>query len=398
MKAIKSSLLILVLAALAIGCQSESIEDKVAAARLEKIAADEKLNQLLAELAASQDTTANEDEGVRFVNVETEAISPDTFIKRLRLVGVVRASKDIMMSAEVTGPIQRYFVGEGDRVQKGQPILKIDDAILKQQIAQAEALEKQNSENYLRLKKVWEEDQIGSEIDYINARHTWEQSKAALDQLNIQLAKTTVRAPFTGVFEAKIMDVGEMVSPGSQMLRLIANDKVKIVTGVPSRYVEETTVGDSVFITFDVLPGKVFTGAATYVGNSIDPQNRTFRMEIELPNNDNQLKVDLVADVIVETGRITDTVILGQEYIFRTESGYQVYVPGYNDNNKLVALSRLVELGPSQSNRVVIQSGLQAGESIITLGSGEVENQTRIRIMNGPGPASVSASADVSSL
>ena len=111
------------------------------------------------------------EELVKTVNITTKTVTPSTFASYVRVVGTVETSNDIMISAEVNGRVIAYKVKEGEREKKGQTIVKIDDSKLKQEKVRLEAMTSQSKEQYDRLKKVYEEDGIGSELDYLNARN-----------------------------------------------------------------------------------------------------------------------------------------------------------------------------------------------------------------------------------
>jgi len=158
----------------------------------------------------SQQTETNE-ELVKTVNITTKNVEPTTFSSYLRVVGNVETSNDIMISAEVNGRVIDYRVEEGAQVKKGQTIVKIDDSKLKQEKARLEAMTSQTKEQYERLKKVYEEDGIGSELDYLNAKFAYEQSNSALESIKIDLEnrfdilESNFKNPY--IMDAKIITV-----------------------------------------------------------------------------------------------------------------------------------------------------------------------------------------------
>jgi membrane fusion protein, multidrug efflux system len=319
---------------------------------------------------------------IRVVNVESILIEAEPFQDFLNVIGTVKASEDINLAAEGSGRIVEMRVRRGSRVAKGAPIAKIDDAQIVLEVSRLRAQNENARENYERRKAIWEKDRIGSELDLIAAKTTYEQTEASLKLLQLQLDRTVIRAPFNAVVEDIISEVGETVAPGTPVVRLISDGTVRVRAGVPARYTESVRVGDSVEITFDEFRSEVIKSTVVFVGTSIDPQARTFTVEANIPNRGNRFKIDMVSNVRIQTRSFDEVLVLAQEYVFRNEDGYQVYVVGSDENGNTIAESRQVTTGALFNNRVVITGGLNVGDQVITTGAASVENRTRIRVIS----------------
>ena len=205
---------------------------------------------LLAVLAISGCGTAqadgidrmDSDEFVRIINVEVARIETEKFVEEIRLTATAVANQDVMVSAEESGVIREIFVDKGVQVESGAPLAKIDDRVLAAQVEQARAVAELAGQTWERRKRLWEEDRIGSEIAYLEARFGAEQSMAALKGLEERLARTTIRAPFSGVWDERHVEIGSMVAPGQSVGRLIDLDPVRVGAGVPERYVPDVWV------------------------------------------------------------------------------------------------------------------------------------------------------------
>ncbi len=316
---------------------------------------------------------------VKTVNVTTKTMSPSDFATFVRVVGTVETSNDIMISAEVSGKVISYEVEEGDKVRKGQTIVKIDDAKLKQEKARLEAMTSQAKETFERLKKVYEEDGIGSELDYLNAKYNYEQTKSALESIKVDLENTSIKAPFNGEVEMKMLQEGEMASPGMPVVRLIGSDAFKVVAGVPARYSEAIDAGDVVDVWFDTQVRDTLQSKITFVGSSINPQNRTFRIETTLPEG-RKYKVDMIANLKLRTAERTGVLVMSEEFVYSKNNKYVVYVLDENDKGQAVAREREVELGLSYQTDIVVESGLSEGDQLITLGSAFLDNGMRVTV------------------
>ncbi len=316
---------------------------------------------------------------VKTVNVTTQTMSPSDFATYVRVVGTIETANDIMISAEVSGKVISYEVEEGDRVQKGQTIAKIDDSKLKQEKARLEAMTSQTKETYERLKKVYEEDGIGSELDYLNAKYAYEQSKSSLESIKVDLANTNIKAPFNGEVETKMIEVGEMVSPGAPVVRLIGSDAYKITAGVPARYSEAIDVGETIDVWFDTQVRDTMQTNISFVGSSINPQNRTFRIEAQLPKG-KKYKVDMIANLKLRTAEEAGVIVMSEEFVYSKDNKYVVYVLDQNENGQSVAMEREVKLGLTYQTDVVVESGLSTGDKLITLGSAFLDNGMRVTV------------------
>jgi len=320
------------------------------------------------------------EELVKTVNVRTSIISPSNFNSYVRVVGNVVTSDDILISAEVSGKVLRYRAQEGESVRAGQTIINIDDAKLKQEHARLEALTSQARENYERLKKIYEENGIGSEIDYLNAKYAYDQSSSSLESIKVDLENTSIKAPFTGVVEEIMFEVGEMVSPGSPTVRLIGDQNYKISAGVPARYSAAINQGDEVAIWFDTHFADTTKERITFVGNSINPDNRTFRIEIDLDETEG-MKVDMISNIRLLTLEQENVVVVSEEFIYSKDGRYVSYVIAENEEGKAVAREKVVTLGPSYRSNVIVESGLEPGEELITIGSAFLNNGMRINVI-----------------
>lgn len=326
------------------------------------------------------------EELIKMVNVETEVLSSEPFNSFLRLVGTVETSDDVQLSAEVSGKVFMHVVSEGQKVQKGQTILRIDDAKLSQEVARLEAVVAQYETTWKRVQTLYEEENIGSEIDYLNAKYAYDQNKSALSSLLVDLENTEIIAPFTGVVETIFVEEGEMVAPGMPAIRLIGANQFVISAGVPARYANVVELGDRVDVWFDTQVQDTLAGTIVYVANSIDPSNRTFKIDIRLPSGKTYYKVDMIANLRLNTLSLNQAVVVSEEFVYSKGEGYVMYVKGTNSEGKDIALERKVELGPSFKTEVVISRGLAPGDEIITIGSAFLNDRVRINVVNSTGP------------
>ena len=315
----------------------------------------------------------------RVINVEISTVETRDFVERISLTGTVVAGQDVTISAQESGVIRRVIVEKGATVTVGQALLEIDDAVLRSQVDEATAQASLASETWARRKRLYEEDQVGSELAYLEAKYTAEQASARLATLQTRLGRTVIRAPIDGILETRLVEVGAMVNVGTDVARIVSLDPVKVVAGVPERYAQDVRVGASVTTVFDVLDISS-EGRISYVGATVNARNRTFLVELEMPNPDGLIKPQMVANLGLVRQMVEGAIVIPQEALVRVEDGYVAFVVE-GEGSDAVVLSRAVELGSSQRNEVVIETGLTAGEQLIVVGQQQVTAGDRVNVV-----------------
>ncbi|MGD2122749.1 MAG: efflux RND transporter periplasmic adaptor subunit [Gemmatimonadota bacterium] len=316
----------------------------------------------------------------RILNVEVAPVEVTPFTETIRITGTAQADKDVTISAEESGVIREILVDKGRWVDEGQAIFRMDDELLKAQVEQARAMANLAQETWDRRKRLYEEDQVGSELAYLEAKYAAEQATANLNLLEERLARTVIRAPISGILDSREIEVGTMVGAGTPVARIVDTNPVKITGGVPERYATDVQAGTSATVTFDVLPEDRFDGTISYVGAVVNPRNRTFPVELRLPNPGGLIKPEMVANVEMVRRTFDEAMVIPQEALVRVENGYVAFIVETEDGVDLVR-SRPVELGPAQQNEVVIRSGIEPGDRLIVVGQQSVAAGDRVNVV-----------------
>lgn len=320
----------------------------------------------------------------RVINVAVDTVAPGPFQEMIRVTGTMRADRDVVVSAEESGVVRELLVARGAAVVAGQALARIDSRVLESQVKEAEARAALASETWHRRKRLFEEDRVGSELAYLEARYQWEQADAAVATLRERLERTVVRAPGAGVVDERLVEVGAMVSAGSTVARIVRIDPIKVVAGIPERFAGDVAVDAPARVTFDVFPGQVFDGRLGFVGSTVSPRNRTFEIEVVIPNPGGSIKPEMVANVEVTRRDLEDAIAVPQDALVRVEQGFVAFV-AESEGGADVARVRPVTLGAAQGNRVVIHDGLEPGDRLIVVGHKQVADGDRIRIARAGG-------------
>ena len=317
----------------------------------------------------------------RTLNVEVVEIEAQPFTHFIRVVGTVEAERDVTVAAEEGGVVEALLAEKGEVVRVREALVKIDDDVLQAQLDQAEAQAQLAEETWQRQKQLWEEDSVGTEIQYLQSKYNAETAAANARVLRERVARTSVRAPVAGVLDDRMVEVGTMVAPGAPVARILDVDTVKIVAGVPERYAPDIEGGAGVLVNVDALAGREYTGRVDFVGAAVDRDNRTFEVEVVVPNPGLGIKPGMVANVQIARRTIEDALAVPRHAVLRREDGYVVYAVQESAEGAR-AVARPVTLGVSRGNYVVVTDGLESGDRVVTVGQQQVADGDLVRITN----------------
>lgn len=312
------------------------------------------------------------------INVRTMTLQPESFDDVVNVIGTVKPAEDIMVASEEGGKVERWYVGKGAFVRKGQTLLSMNDDLLQAQLQSALAQEKIARLNAERNAQVYADAGAVSEVTVTTAQYNLEAAEAQVKLLKTRIGKMRVKAPVSGRIDTKITEVGEMVAPGGPIARLIQTGVVRVTAGVPERYVDGLRVGTPVTMVFDALGGRRVTGRISYVGTMIDPGDRTLPVEIEIGNPGNDYKPEMVAEIEILRDRLRNAIVVPRTALVRVEGGYQVYVVVPDADGGYIAEARDVTIGPADRGVVVVTDGLKPTEQIIVVGQNKVNPGERV--------------------
>ena len=309
-------------------------------------------------------------------------VEAEEFRHYLELQGSVETKKNVVLTAEMGGVLEKIYVEEGQQVSRGQTLARIDDGGLSQQLAQMQIQLDLAKTTFERQKRLWDQ-QIGSEIQYLQAKSSYEGQVNAVNQMKSQVAKSVITAPFSGVVDDIITEAGNVVSPGqTQILRLVNLSDMYIKTDVPESYISEITEGKSVEVTFPVL-GETVETKVKQTGSYINPNNRTFNAEIEVPNKNKNIKPNLTARLKINDYTNEDAILVPQNIISENAEGEQyLYILDQLNGDKAVARQVIVKTGKTQGDQIEILEGLNDGDMVIKEGARSVEDGQTVKLIN----------------
>ena len=255
---------------------------------------------------ADRDTTKEE---VTLLVTSTMVKQKD-FQHKIELQGAVETDENVLINAEAAGMIKQIHVREGQKVSKGQTLVTIDSEILQSNIEEMKT-SLEMAEYMLNKQLSLHEQGLGTEIELEQAKNQKKSLESRINTLNSQKGKTVVRAPFSGVIDEIFPNLGEMASPQAPLIRLVNNKNVRVVASVAEFHLANVKLGTPVDIIFPNFDNKTIASKISYIGNFIDPVNRTFRVQVEIKNNSlllpNQLAKIKITDASIDSALVINS-------------------------------------------------------------------------------------------
>lgn len=299
----------------------------------------------------------------------------------LELQGSVETDQNIVITPEMGGILQNVYVTDGQRVSKGQLLARVDDGGMAQQIAQMQVQADLAKTTFERQQRLWGQ-KIGSEIQFLQAKSSYEAQLRAIDAMKQQEAKASIKAPFSGTIDDIITEKGSVVAPGqTPILRIVSLSNMYIKTDVPETYISDVIKGKYVEVFFPVL-NKTMQAKVSQTGNYINPNNRTYKAEINIPNKDNSIKPNLTARLKVNDYTNEKAILIPQSIISENAEGEQfVYKLDEMNDSTATATRVIIKTGKTQGDVIEVLEGLSSGDQLIEEGARSVKDGQKVKVI-----------------
>jgi RND family efflux transporter MFP subunit len=308
----------------------------------------------------------------------------EVFTHYLELQGNVKTKQNILVYPEMPGILKKVFVQEGQSVSKGQLLATINDGGLSDQVAQVEATTQLAKTTFERQKRLWDQ-KIGSEIQFLQTQTNYEAQKNTLKQLKSQQSKASIRAPFSGVIDDILKEPGTVIAPGqgSEVFRIVNLNNMYVEAEVPEKYITSITKNKEVKVEFTVL-GKTISSKVRQVGSFINPNNRSFKIEVPVANKGGNIKPNLTAKLQINDYTDPKAILIPQSIISENAKGEQyIYiVKDKKSNNEAIAERLIIETGKTQGDLIEVTKNLAANAEIILEGARSVNNGQVVKVIN----------------
>lgn len=348
--------------------------------RQKKIELDGKQEEIVAQLKRVATRIQELDPLGNVPLVTTLRVEQSAFVHFIELQGNVKTTQNIVIFPEFSGVMTHVHVIEGDKVVQGQTLAKIDDGGLGQQVLQLQIQADLAKTTFERQKRLWDKN-IGSEIQFLQAKSSYESQQEAVNQLRQQIAKTTVKAPFSGTIDDVITEQGSVVSPGqTPLFRIINLEDMYIETEVPESYIDHISKGKNVKVEFPAL-GIEMDAKVRQAGSHIDPANRSFKVEVAVANKEKKIKPNLTAKLRINDYVNEKAILVPLNIISENANGEQyVYKVSDKTEEYAIASRAIIETGKTQAGYIEILVGLSDKDEIILEGARSVSDGQKIKI------------------
>ena len=313
-------------------------------------------------------------------NVAVQVVSAQELTDHLTIRGMVEPWTSVSLSAETSGKLVFVAKDEGGRVSKGERLFGIDTAILKANLASAEARARYAATTHERTKKMFADEAISKdELD--RAKADMDAAGAAVELCEAHLADADVFSPIDGVLDCKEAEVGEFLSPGDPLGEVVDTSRVKVVMPAPEKDVKFIHVGDQVDMVIEALADGIRRGKVIFVKQVADPVTLTFPVHVEVDNADGRIRPGMIAKVDLVRRRFDKAIAVNIFCVRRHEKGYRVFV-----EQDGLARARDIVPGIFDGQMVQIVSGLAEGDRLIVKGQRELIDGVKVKVVEQLGP------------
>lgn len=309
--------------------------------------------------------------------ISTLEIQPVPFEHKFEARASVASRKNVLLSAETSGRVENIYVSEGDQVKKGQLLIALDASVLQNSIEELKVDLELATTVYQKRERLWKQN-IGSELQYLEAKNSMETLQRRLATAQTQLRQSRLVAPFSGVVDDVQAKIGEMAMFGFPMVRILSVDDMHLEADVSEKYLGRLKKGDSVNVYFSSFDQEM-KSVITAVGQVINPQNRTFSVEVPLPAGSIPYKPNLVAILKIRDYYQKEALVIPSELILQDSQGDFVYAVDTADN-ELKAKKLHVTPGKSYESKTEVTDGIDAGMVLVDAGHRDLTDGALLQI------------------
>jgi len=322
---------------------------------------------------AALDTTASYDAVTAF------EVNPDLFYHYFEVFGTVEADKSINLFPLNSGKVERIHVKAGQKVSQGQLLVSLDTDLMESSLKELETALALAQTVFNKQQKLWIDEQIGSEIQYLQAKNNYDALVQKLETLKEQMAMSEVRAPFAGTIDEVFAKVGELAAPQLPAVRLVNTSGVYVKADVPETYANRVKVGTAANVAFTSMDFEV-AAEVLQVGQFIQEGNRTFSINVSLPADPGTVKPNQMVHVALQDYWNDAAMAVPSSLIQQDVEGNDFVFVLENKGTYSEVAKVMVETGLSYEGRTEIKSGIEAGAQLVDKGSRSVRSGQRVQV------------------
>ncbi len=311
--------------------------------------------------------------------VTTMPVKAEDFQHFIEIQSNVEAEDMVFASSQMGGSILSLQVKEGSYVSRGHLIATVDSEPIRKQIEQTENALSLARDVFTRQDRLWKQ-KIGTEMQFLQAKNRVEQLEKTIELLQIQLKKANVYAPISGIVEHVILEAGELAGPGAPIVQILNPNKLKIVAQAPEIYTKSIRKGQRVKVVIPALDDFEFTAPVTLIGSSINPANRTFKVEVATNSKKGKLKPNLLAKIIINDKTYPNVMAIPADLIRQDVEGNDYVMTLMHKDGIITAHKNIVKTGDTYDGKIIIESGILESDVIIAEGASSLVNGELVEV------------------
>lgn len=355
--------------------ESQSLTDL----KTKKAALKEQMDRMGTELKEIEIAISELDTLKKLMSVTSIKAEVKDFNHYVEVQGTVKADQTIDLHAEMGGTVTAILVKEGQKVSKGQLLATLDSDVIDNSVLQLDTQLALATTTFERQARLWEQN-IGSEIQYLQAKAQKEGLENSVKSLKAQARKMKIIAPFSGIIDQIYAKTGELTSPQKPFLKLVNLNKVYVESEITETYLNSIKKDTKVLLNFRSI-GTSVEASVSQVGNFINPSNRSFKMRIDLKNPNNELKANLLADIKINDFKANGTVIPTRLVQRDRDNKTFVYTIEPKENNHKVIKTYVTEV-MNYDNQSYISDGLVPNSILVDKGARLVNNNEEVTLVH----------------
>jgi membrane fusion protein (multidrug efflux system) len=314
------------------------------------------------------------------VVVEASRVQVAQLPQALTAVGSLRSDETVMIRPEIAGRVSQINFREGERVARGQVLVKLDDSVQQADLAKARANLTLSKSKFERAADLMKKGFVSSQARD-ESENSFKVAQAEAELMEARISKTTLRAPFAGTIGLRQVSVGDYVKEGQDLVNLESLDPLKVDFRVPETALSRVRDGQTLQITLDALPDRAYDGRVFAINPLIDANGRAIVIRAQVPNKDGRLRPGMFARVRLFTSGTQETLLVPEEALFPVGDDKYVY--------KVVegkAARQKIEIGARREGRVEVLSGLAPEDVVVTAGIIKLREGVAVQVANAPAP------------
>ncbi len=301
-------------------------------------------------------------------------VKTQTFDNNLSLSGSIEANEQVEIRSEISGIVEGIYFKEGSNVSKGQLLFKVNDIELRAQLAQAKTKQGLASENERRAKLLLQKEAISQE-EYDVARADYKLAQSQIQLIQAQIAKTSVKAPFSGKIGLRSISPGTYITPSLLVAKLVNINQLKITFSIPEKYANQVKPNSN--LSFTVAGSTEKYSAKIYaIEPEVQIETRTLQVRAIAENKNGKLYPGTFANVELPLDIIKDAIVIPTEAIIPVQDGKKVFI-----SNKGKAKEVMVETTTRTDASILVLSGLKVGDTLLTSGVMSLKEEAPVKVI-----------------